>query len=129
MKLIEHLQHSSVSPQIQSQNEENRLQHLFIQLFKLLYYYSNFSFVKSYCTLFSQVSLLFLTAYLSLFFFFLSLSFARFFSLSSIFFLCSPSLLRSLPLFSILSLFSIARKKEITWVEHGVAWVDREAPI
>jgi hypothetical protein len=61
----------------------------------------------------------FLPAYLSLFFFFLCLSFCPIFSLSSIFFfLCSPSLLRSLPL------FSIARKKEIAWVEHGVAWVD-----
>ena len=67
----------------------------------------------------------FLPAYLSLFFsflFFLCLSFCPIFSLFNFFFLCSPSLLRSLTLFSVLSLFSIARKKEITWVEHGVAW-------
>ena len=75
---------------------------------------------------------LFISLFKLFFFFFLCLSFCPIFSLCSFFFpllFLSSSLLRSLPLFSVLSLFSIARKKEITWVEHGVVWIDGEAPI
>jgi hypothetical protein len=82
--------------------------------------------MKSYYTLFNRIVYYFLPAYLSFFFFFpLSFILPDIFSLFNFF----PS---ALPLFSVLSLcspFSIARKKEITWVEHGMAWVDEEAPI
>ena len=80
--------------------------------------YSSSSQMKSYSILFSRIIYYFFTRPFFFFFFFILpdiFSIFKFF-----FFLCSPSLLRSLPLFSVLSLFSIARKKEIAWVEHGV---------
>ena len=77
--------------------------------------------MKSYCTLCYQIFYYFFTR-LFKFFFPLSFILPDIFSHFNFFFLYSPSLLRSLPLFSVLSLFSIARKKEIAWVEHSVAW-------
>ena len=102
-----------------SKNEEFVLQQLFKELLKNPKCYSSFSQMKSYCTLFSRFVYYFLPAYLSFFFFFFLpdffFSLFHFFSFSS---LCSPSVLRSLPL------FSIARKKEIAWVCSAWAWVD-----
>ena len=75
--------------------------------------------MKSYYTLFSRIVYYFLPAYLSSFFFFSFVFHFAWYFLSSIFF----------PLLSLCSPFSIAKKKEIAWVEHGVAWVDGEVPI
>ena len=110
----------SVSPHVESQNEDLLFLHFFIRLFKLSKCYSNFSQIKSYYTLFSRFVYYFLPAYLSFFFF---LSFCPIFSLSSIFFpvlsLCSP--------FSPSVLHSKKERNSLGLL--GVAWVDSQGGV
>ena len=84
--------------------------------------------MKSSCSFFSRLFYFILTGYLSLFFF-LSFHFPDFFFLSSHFSpfssLCSPSILRSLPLFSIaLVTFSVLHSSLSPLLISGGVWVD-----
>ena len=85
------------------------------QLFKLSKCYNNSSQMKSYCILFSQLKNCFLSALFKLFFFFLH--FARFLSLSSIFF---PSLYSPL-----CSLFSIGLGMGLRRSRRGLGFARR----
>ena len=80
----------SLSPYVESKNEDKVLQHLSIRPFKNPKCYSSFSQMKSYCTLFTNSSAELRTRLFKFFFFFPFFHFVWFFSLSS--FSALPSL-------------------------------------